>query len=172
MLHSMTEPKELFIMIIIMFISGLLSSMNVWVDKFSDIKFHLNDIYMALLMCGWCLVLIGIFYINLHILLIGIISIIILLYCIRNQTCINEEQYIKGMIPHHSMAILMSKQLIKKVANNEINITPELNELANNIIKTQEDEISYIKFILKHREKIIEMNNYKYKYRNININNK
>ena len=46
--HSMTEPKEIIIMMIIMFIAGLLSSMNVWVDKISDIRFHLNDVYMKL----------------------------------------------------------------------------------------------------------------------------
>lgn len=170
MSHSMTEPKEIFIMMIIMFIAGLLSTMNIWVDKFSDIKFHINDIYMALLMCGWCLVLIGIYYINPHILLIGTIITMILIYCIRNQKFINEEQYIKGMIPHHSMAVLMSKQLLQKVSNNSINITPEIAELANNIIKTQNDEISYMKFIFENRKQILEMNNYKYKYRNININ--
>ncbi len=166
MTHSTTEPKELLIMMIIMFIAGLLSSMNIWVDKFSDIRFHLNDIYMALLMCGWCLVLIGIYYINLHILLIGIIITIIIIYCIRNQVFIGEEQYIQGMIPHHSMAILMSKQLLKKASNNTINITPEITELANSIIKTQDDEIAYMKFIFEHREQILEMNNYKYRYHN------
>ena len=38
------------IMFIIMMLSGLLSTMNVYVDKFSDISFSLNDIYMILLM--------------------------------------------------------------------------------------------------------------------------
>jgi hypothetical protein len=165
MSHSMTEPKDLLIMMIIMFISGLLSSMNVWVDKFSDIRFHMNDIYMALLMCGWCLIFMGIYYINPYILLIGIIITMIILYFIRNQVFIGEEQYIQGMIPHHSMAILMSKQLIKKLYNNSINLTPEINELSNNIIKTQEDEISYMKFIFTHRDKILEMNKYKNKYK-------
>ena len=107
--HSMTEPKEIIIMMIIMFIAGLLSSMNVWVDKLSDIRFHLNDVYMSLLMCSWCLIFIGIYYIDLNILLIGIILTSLMIYCIRNQLFIDESQYIKGMIPHHSMAVLMSK---------------------------------------------------------------
>ena len=38
---------------IIMIIAGLLSSMNVWTDKLRDIRLHLNDIYMAILMTGW-----------------------------------------------------------------------------------------------------------------------
>jgi hypothetical protein len=165
MSYSMTEPKELFIMMIIMFMSGLLSSMNIWVDRFSDIRFHLNDIYMALLMCGWCLVFTGIYYININILLIGIIITMIIIYCIRKQIFIDENQYIKGMVPHHSMAVLMSKQLLQKVYNNSINITSEMKELANNIIKTQDNEISYMKFIFENREEIIKMNKYKYKYK-------
>jgi hypothetical protein len=51
--HSMTEPKEIILMMTIMFIAGLLSSMNVWVDKISDARLHINDIYMSLLMCSW-----------------------------------------------------------------------------------------------------------------------
>ena len=148
MTHSMTEPKELFIMMIIMFISGLLSSMNIWVDKISDIRFHLNDIYMALLMCGWSLVIMGIYYINPHILLIGIINVMILIYCIRNQIFINEEQYVKGMIPHHSMAILMSKQLLQKTDNSNIIISPEIKTLAKNIIISQDNEIKIMKSVI------------------------
>ena len=50
------------------------------------------------------------------------------------------------MIPHHSMAILMSDKLLQKVYNNTINITPEIKKLANIIITNQEDEINYMKF--------------------------
>ena len=142
--HSMTEPKEIMIMMIIMFIVGLLSSMNIWVDKISDIKFHLNDVYMSLLMCGWSLLLMGIVYININILLIGIIMTIIIIYCIRNQLFIDEIEYVKGMIPHHSMAVLMSKQLLEKSYNN-MPITKEIKKLAKHIINTQENEIKFMK---------------------------
>ena len=144
MSHSMTEAKEIIIMMIIMFIAGLLSSMNIWVDKLSDCRFHLNDVYMSLLMCGWSLLLMGIYYININILLIGIIMTIIIIYCIRNQLFINETQYVKGMIPHHSMAVLMSKQLLEKSYNN-IPITKEIKKLAKHIINTQENEIKFMK---------------------------
>jgi hypothetical protein len=36
------------VMFIIMIISGFLSTMNVSVDKISDIRFSLNDLYMTL----------------------------------------------------------------------------------------------------------------------------
>ena len=162
--HSMTDSKEIIIMLIIMFISGLLSSMNNWVDKISDIQFHLNDIYMSLLMCGWSLILMGIYYIHYKLLLIGIIVTFIIMYCIRTQLFINETQYLKGMIPHHSMAVLMSKKLIEKKENKikdnninnmnnkkSINSIPLVTKFINNIIDTQNNEIKFMKTILNYK---------------------
>ena len=150
--HSMTEPKEIFIMIVIMFIAGLLSSMNVWVDKVSDMRFHLNDIYMSLLMCGWSLVLMGIYYINMTMLMSGIMFTIIMIFCIRNQIFIGETQYLKGMIPHHSMAVLMSNKLMEKVNNNDETVNRNTKKLMTNIINSQNDEIRFMKFILEYKE--------------------
>ena len=133
--HSMTDSKEIIIMLIIMFISGLLSSMNNWVDKISDVQFHLNDIYMSLLMCGWSLILMGIYYIHYKLLVIGIVLTFIIMYCIRTQLFIDKTHYLKGMIPHHSMAILMSKKLIEK---NNNNFTPIVKKFINNIITPTE----------------------------------
>ena len=148
----MTEPKEIIIMMIIMFISGLLSSMNNWVDKISDIQFHINDIYMSLLMCGWSLILMGIYYIHYKILIIGIIVTLIIMYCIRNQIFIDETQYLKGMIPHHSMAVLMSKKLIEKEnKTNTFNLIPLVKKFINNIIDTQNNEIKFMKTILNYK---------------------
>ena len=150
--HSMTEPKEIIIMMIMMFISGLLSSMNNWVDKISDIQFHINDIYMSLLMCGWSLILMGIYYIHYNILIIGIILTLIIMYCIRTQLFIDESQYLKGMIPHHSMAILMSKKLIEKENKTKtFNLIPLVKKFSNNIIDTQNNEIKFMKTILNYK---------------------
>ena len=152
MSHSMTDPKEVLIMMIIMFIAGLFSSMNNWVDKISDIQFHLNDIYMSLLMCGWSLILMGIYYIHYKILIIGIIVTLIIMYCIRTQLFIDETQYLKGMIPHHSMAVLMSKKLIEKEnKTNTFNLIPLVKKFINNIIDTQNNEIKFMKTILNYK---------------------
>ena len=161
MSHSMTEPKEVIIMMIIMFSAGLLSSMNIWVDKLSDVKFHLNDVYMSLLMCGWSLLFMGIYYTNITLFIIGIIMTIMIIYCIRNQLFIDETQYIKGMIPHHSMAVLMSKQLLEKTNNsidsidnidsNSIHISNQIKNLATHIINTQDNEIRFMKLKLNRK---------------------
>jgi hypothetical protein len=143
--HSMTEPKEIIIMMIIMFIAGLFSSMNVWVDKLSDIRFHLNDVYMSLLMCSWSLIFMGIYYIDAKILLFDILFTCLMIYCIRNQLFIDESEYINGMIPHHSMAVLMSKELLKKALNKDIYLSNDIKKLSKHIVDTQNYEINFMK---------------------------
>jgi len=49
-------------MFFIMILSGLLSTMNVWVDKIDDIRFSINDVYMTLLMTGWMFLFTGLIY--------------------------------------------------------------------------------------------------------------
>ena len=60
MKHSQTNHYT--IMFFIMILSGLLSTMNVWVDKLDDIRFSINDAYMILLMSGWMFLFMGLFY--------------------------------------------------------------------------------------------------------------
>jgi len=59
---------------------------------------------------------------------------------VRTQTFVGDVQYMRGMIPHHSIAIMTSK-------NAKIN-DPEVRRLADGIIATQEKEIAEIKRIL------------------------
>ena len=62
------------------------------------------------------------------------------IWCIRTQFLITETQYKLGMIPHHSMAVHMSKKLLEKENN--------ISQFVRNIIKTQENEL----LILKNKE--------------------
>lgn len=128
------------VMFIIMILSGVLSTMNIWVDKIDDIRISLNDIYMILLMTSWMFFFMGIYYYDLYILFVGSVGILVFLYCIRNQVGINTNQYLVGMIPHHSMAILMSKRLLEKGTSEK--------KLVQNIIEAQQKEIEYMKSIL------------------------
>lgn len=132
------HPKNHYtLMFFIMILSGLLSTMNVWVDKIDDIRFSINDVYMTLLMTGWMFLFSGLIYQQLDIFFIGLPMVIITIWCIRTQFLVTESQYKLGMIPHHSMAVHMSKKLLEK----ENNIIPFL----QNIIKTQENEIMVLK---------------------------
>ena len=124
-------------MFVTMFLAGLLSTMNVWVDKYEDMRFSLNDLYMTLLMTGWMFFFMGLFSQDFKGIVIGLFFVIGNLWCIRTQFLIDENQYKRGMIPHHSMAVHMSKKLLEK----ENRIAPFL----KNIIHTQEKEILYMK---------------------------
>jgi len=119
-----------------MILSGLLSTMNVYVDKLDDIRWSLNDIYMTTLMTGWMITFMSIYYKNLSPFIVGVLIVLFSFYAIRTQLFISQDQYLLGMIPHHSMAILMSKRLLDK----KNSITPFLNK----IITTQTKEIEYM----------------------------
>ena len=136
-MHKLNDNNHYIVMFVIMILSGLLSTMNIFVDKYDDIRFSINDIYMVLLMTGWMFLFMGLFYQKINIIIIGIILVIINMWCIRNQFLINETQYKLGMIPHHSMAIHMSKKLLDK--NNTIS------KFLTNLINTQETEILLMK---------------------------
>jgi hypothetical protein len=97
-----------------MILSGLLSTMNVWVDKISDIRYSINDVYMTLLMTGWMFLFMGLYYKETKIFIFGLLLVIVMIFCIRSQLFVSQQQYEFGMIPHHSMAILMSKKLLEK----------------------------------------------------------
>ena len=135
MKHSQTN--HYLIMFFIMLLSGMFSTMNVWVDKVDDIRFSINDAYMTLLMTGWMFLFMGLIYQERSVFFIGLLLVIFSISCIRSQFLITETQYKAGMIPHHSMAIHMSKKLLEK----ENNISP----FVKSIIKTQEEEISVLK---------------------------
>ena len=125
------------VMFFIMILSGLLSTMNVWVDKYYDIRLSLNDLYMILLMCGWMFFFMGIVYRELYVVVIGLCMSLVNIWCIRTQFLISETQYKMGMIPHHSMAVHMSKKLLEKENN--------IGDFLENIINTQEKEITFMK---------------------------
>ena len=133
----MIHNNHYFVMTVIMILAGSLSTMNVWADKLDDIRFSLNDAYMILLMTGWMLLFMGIYYNHFGAGLFGLVLVIVNLWAIRTQAFITTGQFVTGMIPHHSMAIHMSKRLREKG-------TP-LREFADEIIATQEKEIAFMK---------------------------
>jgi uncharacterized membrane protein YGL010W len=134
--HSQTN-NHYVIMFFIMVLSGLLSTMNVWVDKVDDIRFSINDAYMTLLMTGWMFLFMGLIYKETSVFFVGLLLTLVNIWCIRNQFLVTETQYKLGMIPHHSMAVHMSRKLLEK--------ENDMPQFVENIIKTQEDEITILK---------------------------
>ena len=124
-------------MFFIMILSGLLSTMNVWADKTDDVRISLNDVYMIGLMTGWMFLFMGLFYKNMWAGVFGAVLTATSLWAIRTQFMVTAEQYLQGMIPHHSMAVHMSKKLLEKQTH--------LNKFAQSIVDQQEVEIAYMK---------------------------
>lgn len=118
--------------------------MNMWADSFDDMRLSINDIYMISLMTGWMLLLMGLFYSYLPGTIVGAALAFGSLYGIRTQAFVTENQYLTGMIPHHSMAVHMSKQLLKKGTR--------IPAFVQSIVDTQKQEIAFMK------EKLIAKN--------------
>lgn len=91
-------------------------------------------------MSGWSLLFMGMMDRNISICIIGIGMVGLNLICIRTQFLVTEKQYKTSMIPHHSMAVHMSKKLLEKpgVSNNTISFCKQ-------IVKTQEKELEWLK---------------------------
>ncbi|WP_338760501.1 DUF305 domain-containing protein [Bernardetia sp. ABR2-2B] len=77
---------------------------------------------------------------NVGIVFLSVSIFISALLFLRTQTFIDDEQYMKAMIPHHSSAILVSENTDFKNA--------EVKELSIEIIKAQEREIAEMKKLL------------------------
>lgn len=78
---------------------------------------------------------------NLTIVGVSILVFAISLFLMRDQTTIDDVDYMQGMIPHHSIAILTSKRAT---------ITdPRVRELADNIIEAQEREIKEMEGLIE-----------------------
>ncbi len=136
--------NHMFQMILIMILSGLLSSMSVWTDKLSDARLSINDLYMILLMTAWMVFFMYIIHGNYTMAAISSIVIIATYYSIRKQLFVSKGQFYTGMIPHHSMALLMGKRVLEKPGE----LTPGDKWFIENIVKTQEAEIKQMKLFL------------------------
>lgn len=78
---------------------------------------------------------------NTGIIVAATIVFIVTLAALRTQKPISDVQYMKAMIPHHSSAIMTSKNATIK--------DPEVRKLADSIIASQEQEIRQMETILK-----------------------
>ena len=134
------NEHNVMFMVICMFFAGYASTMNNWIDKLDDFRFSLNDFYMTGLMTGWMLFFMGLFTLNIHKAIGGLMVAVVFFGLIRTQLFVTEVQFLKGMIPHHSMAVMMSKRLEKKPNS--------IQHLLDQIIQTQQKEIVIMKSYL------------------------
>ena len=142
--------KKQLIQFFIMVIIGILfNPMNILAYRLNDLYLSYTLFYGGLLMASnmiWSHEIIHYLHMgkfNINIFIIGItLSIMISLYLLRNQFMVNDEQWLKRMISHHSTALTTSNKIVKKSKNNNVI------KLANDIIKVQEEEINLMKKLL------------------------
>jgi hypothetical protein len=129
-----------FIQYIVMSLIMTNSASNV---TFSVGKFYISVI-MALLM-GFVEVSMFDFHMKtLHITyyLSLFIGFAIFLYLYKSQSYIDDDEYLKEMIEHHSMALLTSDEVLQKTKSERVK------KLADNIVATQTAEIDYMRRLL------------------------
>jgi hypothetical protein len=140
--NHMDSNESIIVMVICMILAGTISGMNSFVNNINDIRLNINDFYMSLMMIGLMFILMSIYYKSMKLFIFGTIVSIITFILLRNQIFVNEYNYIQSMIPHHSMAVMMSKKVLDK---KNIYISEDIKSLGKNIIDSQEQEIQIMK---------------------------
>ena len=132
-----------------MVIVGMLfNPMNMLAYRFNDLYISLTLFYGGLLMASnmiWSHEIVHYFSMgnfNSKIFIIGIILSGICVLLLRSQLLVNDKEWLKRMISHHSTALTTSNKINKNTKNEKIK------KLSNDIIKVQEDEITLMKSLL------------------------
>lgn len=145
--NGMSYKKFAVMLVISFFIMYIVMFLNI--DKLYHYHTSTTRVYMAILMVApmaiVMMLMMGKMYpnkkTNTSIIIGGIIVFAVILAALRTQTPISDVQYMKAMIPHHSSAILVSKQANIK--------DPDVKKLAEQIIKSQEEEIAQMEAAIK-----------------------
>lgn len=95
---------------------------------------------MAVIMLGYMLPMYKSRAINLAILGGSVAVFALALWLVRSQATVSDADYMKAMIPHHSIAILTSKRA--RISD------PRVRKLADEIIATQEREIAEMRGLI------------------------
>ncbi|WP_281863510.1 DUF305 domain-containing protein [Planomicrobium okeanokoites] len=122
------------------------------VFQFEHVTYSETRIYMALIMGSVMAIVMMLFMwpmyknkkVNSIILAGSAVVFALSLWLVRSQVLIEDEGWMKAMIPHHSIAILTSERA-------DIS-DPEVRELADTIIKTQREEIAKMKELIEKLE--------------------
>lgn len=116
---------------------------------FDHVYFSMTRFYMTFLMIAPMALIMLAFMrgmyqnrkINVSIVAASVLVFALALIFVRSQTFVGDREWMKAMIPHHSIAILTSRRADIK--------DPEVRKLADGIIETQEREIREMKELLE-----------------------
>lgn len=123
------------------------------VYEWDHVYFSLTRVYMALLMLvPMTLIMMGFMWSmypdkRRNALIMGgsLVAFVLVTIMVRSQTFVDDTLWMKAMIPHHSIAIMVSKRANLK--------DPEVRQLADSIIAAQEREIKQMQRMLARLKK-------------------
>ena len=132
-----------------MLVMGIsLNAMNLLAYRLDDLYISLTLFYGGLVMASnmlWGHELVHFLSmgkINKQIFILGIILTIIFTILLRQQYLVNDNNWLRRMISHHSTALTTSHKIYNKTNNEQIK------KLSKDIITTQEREIKLMKELL------------------------
>ena len=141
--------KHQSIQFIVMIIIGMLfNPMNMLAYRLGDLYISLTLFYGGILMASnmvWAHEIIhylSMGHFNKYIFIIGILLSISLIIILRQQLFIDDAQWLKRMISHHSTALTTTHKIYNKTSNIHVK------KLATDIITAQEKEITQMKSLL------------------------
>ena len=146
--------KRQIIMFIVMVIIGMLfNPMNILAYRFSDLYISQTLFYGGLLMASnmmWAHEIVhylSMGHFNILVFSVGIIlSISVSILLLRQQLLVDDKQWLKRMIPHHSTALTTTTKLLEN--NDNFKDNPKLYRLAKDIVYNQKREIIFMKSML------------------------
>lgn len=120
--------------------------------EFSHVYFSWTRMYMTLIGIGGMAIIMFLFMRKMYknkvkntaIIVVSLLLMSVSTILVRQQVPVEDVRWMRAMIPHHSIAILTSK-------NADIS-DPEVKKLADDIIKAQEREITEMKKMIRRLE--------------------
>lgn len=111
--------------------------------QWSETRFYMTFVMgaaMAVIMLSFMQGMYRITKYNVAIYLVSVVVFVAALFLVRSQTTVQDESWMRAMIPHHSIAILTSERAeIEDV---------RVRELADQIIEAQREEIKEMEWLL------------------------
>jgi len=144
----MNKLKDNIILFCVMFvIAFFLNPMNILAYRLDDLYISLLLIYASFYMASnmlWSHQIVHYLqmgHFDKKYFFIGILLSFFFIYLMKNQVGIDDKQWLRRMIPHHSTALTSTRKLIQ----NSNASKKEIYRLAKDIIYNQEQEIALMK---------------------------
>lgn len=148
-MNSSLYKKQIIMFIVMVIIGMLFNPMNILAYRCTDLYISYTLFYGGLLMASnmiWSHEIVhylSMGHFNMSKLSIGIfLSISVSILLLRQQLLVDDKQWLKRMIPHHSTALTTTHKIYNKTNN------PKIKDLAKEIIDTQEKEIELMRSML------------------------